>query len=414
MRYLTAILCLFVFSGMSAQPVVRASFQGQVRTDTQILIRLAEHPLGAPLDTLQLATDLRRLRSLETVIGASYYLDTLPEGLHLIYRLREGVSRLPILGIGGLQNNFWWEAGYTDRNWRGRAEELTLLARKTDGRLGGMAYYRKPYIGKSRWGMGLLLESYASREPLYFGSQQVDYEYRNNSLRAQLFYHLRPEERFVFSFTYFTENFLKVDPELIPGPDAQLDVKQLLHLGYRLGLVYPDLLQPRGIDLNLTGELVLQAGKGSAFYLFRARLRGFRPIGKKGALAGRLALGYATNENSPFAPFVVDSRVNIRGSGNRIDRGTAAATLNLEYRRQLFKCPWLYGQGVAFNDMGTWRDPGGDIRQLWSEHTLQHFAGLGLRLISPKANNAVLRLDYGWSLRERGNRGVVIGLGQYF
>ena len=60
--------------------------------------------------------------------------------------------------------------------------------------------------------------------------------------------------------------------------------------------------------------------------------RSFKRFGEKGNLAMRLRLAISTNNDTPFAPFVVDSHVNLRGVGNRIDRGTAQVVFNSEYR----------------------------------------------------------------------------------
>ncbi len=75
--------------------------------------------------------------------------------------------------------------------------------------------------------------------------------------------------------------------------------------------------------------------------------------------AARLRFGIATNNDTPFAPFVLDSYINIRGSGNRIERGTAALILNLEFRQTFFETAKFGGQLVAFSDTVFWRNPEG-------------------------------------------------------
>ena len=82
-------------------------------------------------------------------------------------------------------------------------------------------------------------------------------------------------------------------------------------------------------------------------------------FGHKGNLAMRLRLAISTNNETPFAPFVVDSHVNLRGVGNRIDRGTAQVVFNAEYRHTVYNLNRWAGQLVAFSDIGTWRNPGG-------------------------------------------------------
>jgi hypothetical protein len=122
----------------------------------------------------------------------------------------------------------------------------------------------------------------------------------------------------------------------------------------------------------------------------------------------------ATNSDSPFAPFVLDSRVNIRGVGNRVDRGTAQLVLNLEYRQTLFHNEKYAAQLVAFADSGTWRNPGGTFKDLFDENQFRQFMGAGLRWINKKIFKSVIRVDYGIDIWNINQSGVVIGLGQYF
>ena len=125
-------------------------------------------------------------------------------------------------------------------------------------------------------------------------------------------------------------------------------------------------------------------------------------------------MGLATNDDTPFAPFVIDSRVNIRGSGNRIDRGTGQLIFNAEYRQTVFDVGNLAGQLIGFSDLGTWRNPGGDLSDFLDADNFRHFIGLGIRLIYKRAFDAILRLDYGLDVYNTQQRGFVFGFGQYF
>ena len=128
----------------------------------------------------------------------------------------------------------------------------------------------------------------------------------------------------------------------------------------------------------------------------------------------RLRIGIANNDNTPFAPFVADSYTNIRGIGNRIDRGTAQVVINAEYRRTLLENKKWGAQAVVFSDTGTWRNPGGQLKDLVNPDQFRQFLGGGFRLIYNKVYGAVLRVDYGVDIFNPSERGLVIGLGQYF
>ena len=111
---------------------------------------------------------------------------------------------------------------------------------------------------------------------------------------------------------------------------------------------------------------------------------------------------------------MVDSRVNLRGSGNRIERGTAQAILNLEYRHTFVDLNNWAVQGVIFTDLGNWRTPGGQLNELLSSDELRQFVGGGFRVIYKRIYDAILRVDYGVDVFDKNQRGVVLGIGQYF
>jgi hypothetical protein len=76
--------------------------------------------------------------------------------------------------------------------------------------------------------------------------------------------------------------------------------------------------------------------------------RFFKQMGKRFNWANRLRTGIATNDENPFAPFVLDSYLNIRGLGNRVDRGTGSIVINTEMRYTLFDRRILAAQGWHF------------------------------------------------------------------
>jgi len=254
-------------------------------------------------------------------------------------------------------------------------------------------------------------------EPLYFPAP-VSYVYANLSFGAGLSYTTPNRHIFRFGLSNFYEHYQKTEPDRnTPGPE-ELDLnKGLLKLSHA----------HRNLNYHwerLEGtahETVFQAvrtfnSSADNFVIGWHDFRYYKMKGRFANLALRLRVGLSTNVNSPFAPFVLDSQVNIRGSGNRIDRGTAQLILNLEYRLTAWKDARnrFAVQAVGFSDLGSWRNPGGEFSDIWDEENFRQFIGGGLRLISLKAYNAVLRLDYGMDIRNTRERGFVAGFGQYF
>ena len=131
-------------------------------------------------------------------------------------------------------------------------------------------------------------------------------------------------------------------------------------------------------------------------------------------VAGQLRVGIGTNNDSPFAPFVIDSNFNLRGVGNRVDRATAQVVINLEIRQTVWEYKNIAVQLVAFSDSGSWRNPGGELSVLTKKENFRSFIGGGARLILTKVFDSVFRVDYGVDVFDRQTNGLVLGFGQFF
>ena len=100
-----------------------------------------------------------------------------------------------------------------------------------------------------------------------------------------------------------------------------------------------------------------------------------------------------------------------------VDRGTGVATLNSEFRYTIYDKNWLAIQTNIFTDIGSWRDPGGELNDFLKSEKLRIYSGFGLRFISKKVYNATFRIDYGFKVydgKSNSKGGLVFGIGQYF
>ena len=169
-----------------------------------------------------------------------------------------------------------------------------------------------------------------------------------------------------------------------------------------------------GLHNQLNIQTVQSISNDPAFYIAFNDTKKFWRSGTKGNFAARLRLGLSSYEESPFAPFVLDSYLNIRGVGNRVDRGTGAIILNAEYRHTFYDKKQATVQGVLFSDSGSWRNPGGGFDDFSRQDNIVWFAGGGLRFIHKKIYNAIFRIDYGLNVQDSSYSGFVLGIGQYF
>ncbi len=398
--------------------IEKIQFEGINRHHEAYLSRFLKSTKGEVFSEDKVLADVQRLRNLYSVADARYRLDTLREGaLQLTFGIDEAWTLFPMLSIGGVEGNVWYEAGATEINFLGRGMTLAAAYRNIDNRNNYQVFFRRPYLFGSQWGISAGVHRYASTEPLFFPEGAVFYDYTNLSFDLGIQYEFSLGHTLELGGVYFIEDYSRTpDQELQnpPGPDALSIPKWLGKFTHRYDRLNYHYFYQKGL-LNVTLlESVYNTDDGSLFHLFLNDLHYFYRWGKRGNVAARLRVGLSTNLNSPFSPFVLDSRINIRGAGNRIDRGTGTLVLNVEYRHTFWEGNLFALQGVVFSDIGGWRTAGGDFDDLINEDYIRHFAGPGIRFIYKKAHNAIIRLDYGLDLRAKGESGMVLGFGQYF
>lgn len=426
--------------------ITDVSFSGLKKTKASYLYRFLETKKGATLDEAILARDVQVLKNLYSVADAEAKLDTTAAGINVDFAIQEALTLFPIVNFGGIKGNLWGQLGFTDVNFLGRGNQFTAYYLNNQKRHNAALYYRVPYWGRSKWGSSASFLRWATVEPTYFEEGTVVYNYNFTSAGLSAIYEIKNDHTLEFGANYFVEDYEKLAEQEIqnpPGPDRLTLPKMLLkttHIKRKLNYHFFYL---SGWDNATYIENVQNLTDGTWFHVLKNDFRYYKRVNKLGNLALRARLGISTNISTPFAPFVLDSQTNIRGVGNRRDRGTAVWTLNAEYRQTVFDITkgikktrrtdeqiaagWdeyeveyfdkegkIAVQLVGFADIGGWRPPGGKLEELLDMEEARFFVGAGLRVIYKNAYNAILRVDYGVDVFNTKERGLVIGTGQYF
>ncbi|MEM1119314.1 MAG: POTRA domain-containing protein [Bacteroidota bacterium] len=407
-----------LWSTLVAQNNIKSiEFAGLKRTETSYLEQFLQSREKEPLDTEKLANDVQQLKNIASIGNATYRLDTVGDQINLVYEVLELKTLLPVVNFGGIKGNTWFQVGFTDINWRGKGHFLNAAYQNNDRRHSWNVYHKIPRINASPWGYSGSISHWASREPLFFDEGTVNYDYDNTGFGLTGIRHFGFRRNVEFGGTYFIEKYQKSALqflEITPGPDELTQPKFLIKTAYTEDFLNYHLFYLDGYHWHGLLQQVYNTLDNSWFNSFQFQGRYFKRMGNRGNLATRLRLAIATNNDTPFAPFVVDSHVNIRGVGNRIDRGTAQAVLNIEYRHTLLETNKWGAQVVGFSDLGSWRNPGGKLIDIFDSDQFRHFLGGGVRIIYQKIFGAVIRIDYGIDVYNTRQRGFVIGLGQYF
>jgi len=411
------MLCL-TWSVQAREYVVKKiDFQGNEKTKTTYLQSIIKCKVGEVFEVGVLEEDVQRLKNIAGIGNASGRADTVGQAIRLVFTVEEVKTLLPIIAFGGIKNNVWFQIGVTDINWQGKGQFLSAHYQNNDRRHSGQFNYVVPYFKSTQWGFRTTLSHWESREPLFFPEGTVNYDYNNTSAAFQAIRHFGIHNQLEFGGSFFVENYAQSEFQFLenpPGPTQFRQPKWLGKIEYSQNYINYHSFYLDGFRWLFRWQSVYNTIDENWFNFVFFQAFYFRQIQEKGNWAARFNIGISTNNDSPFAPFVVDSHVNIRGVGNRIERGTAQAVLNIEYRQTLFQTNRFAGQLVVFSDIGTWRNPGGSFEQLIDKEQFRHFVGGGARFIYKKIYGAVLRVDYGFDLYDRYQRGLVLGLGQYF
>jgi len=394
-------------------------FTGYKKNKLSYLKKFVHSSSGQILNPQKINDDEHHLEQLVGVYDAKVKIDTIADNqVNLTFQITEQRTFLPILGLGGIKDNFWYQLGISEFNFRGKSQTLIAYFLSNDKEPNGKIYFQNDRINGGNWGYAVDFQRTGSIEPLFFPNATVVYTYANTGLGGTIFRSIDYDKRVDFGMTFFREDYKKnaernPQPNL-PGPEELTQSKLLVKLGFNVNHIGYDYFYRTGMQWNLLSQYVVNLDDKSKFLsLTFEGIKFWRPFPKTN-IAARLRVAFASNNDSPFAPFVVDSQTNIRGVGNRVDRGTGQLILNLELRHTLIDHPYWASQFVLFSDAGTWRNPGGELSDFVNPDLFRQFVGVGIRLINKKIHQAIVRVDYGVDIFNTEQRGVVLGTGQYF
>lgn len=409
-------IVLFTTLLFSQEKVVsNLKVQGNKKIKSSFVKHISSIKKGGVLDSLIIEQDVQRLKRLPSVSHASYQVfKSEANQYNVFYNIEENFTLIPSLNIYTTNNNeFAYRLGLHEFNLFGRNIALGGFYQH-DIYSSYALSFRSPYLFSNKLGLAINHKDLNTEEPIFFEDETANYKYRNKSLEVLGLYELNFKNRFEIGFNSFVEDFKFKGNNINNRPELNihkwllkniyeynnLDYNYQYVSGFRSQFIFQYVIAIKKMQPNFI------IGWNDFFY--------FKRHGKYGNWANRLRVGLSSNNKTPFAPFSVDNNLNVRGVGNTIDRGTGTIVLNSEYRYTLFEKGWFVLQGNTFVDVGTWRNPGGSLKDFAKKSNIKLYPGLGLRFIHKKIYNAIFRIDYGYGLSENATKGLVFGIGQYF
>jgi len=417
LRLLIILNVLFVNSfTINAETIHSVNYEGLTKTKVDFLNQLINCKPNVEFDTLLIKEDEQILKNLNLFfsVNSRYSYNTLNKGYDITFIIKEAQYIYPIFAIEGFDSQLKLQLGVNNLNWRGRRNTIGFVYQYYD-RHSLSIYQKTPRHKNGKTGHEVSLSKKSTVEPLYFDSITSNFNFDNYSVSAIGKYWLNSRINIDFGGMFIYEEYEQIDNAL------ELPMKSFDFIKYqaRSSITYNYVNQHYeffdGLKLKLYGETIQTVKYPNAsFVKVTGELKYFKRLNKKGNLALHYKFGIATNNKSPFSPFVLDGFINIRGIGNRVSRGTAENILNIEYRHTLLNKKHFTLQSAIFTDIGSLRQPGADFKTILHSSELNYFSGIGLRIHSKFFYKAIFRIDYSVNLTNINHGGFSFGLGHFF
>ena len=412
------VILLFIVNSftLKAHTITSVNYDGLTKTKKDFLNQLINCKVGIKFDTLIIKEDEQILKNLNLFfsVNSKYSFNELQNGYDITFIIREAKYIYPIFAIEGFDTQLKLQAGLNNLNWRGRRNTIGFVYQYYD-RHSLSLYQKTPRHKNGKTGHEVSLSKYSTIEPLYFGNITSDFNFDNYAVSAIGKYWLNSKINVDFGGMLMYEKYEQIDNAL------DLPMKSFNFIKYQIksSITYNYVNQHYeffdGLKLKLYTETIQTKNYPMAsFFKLNAQVKYFKNFHNRGNLALNYKFGIATNNNSPFSPFVLDGFINIRGIGNRVSRGTAENIINIEYRYTILNKKYITIQSAIFTDIGSLRQAGTKIESMFKSTELNYFSGIGLRLHSKFFYKAIFRIDYSVNLTNINHGGFSFGLGQFF
>ncbi|WP_042256621.1 hypothetical protein [Cellulophaga lytica] len=420
MKKLVSLLCLLFCTMVYSQNITIAdvSFIGAKKTKISFLKKVVPIVAGSVTDSTAILETVNQLKRLPSIANASFKLrkNTVGSSYNLVYMVEENFTIIPFANLYTSSNDdFAFRVGVQEFNFTGRNITIGGFYQKDIFNSYGLLF-RAPYLFSANAGLAVSYNNLKTQEPIFFDDTTADYKYHNEAIEVLGLYQFNQRHSVDLGINFFTEKYNYIRGATNENVPQALDVNKFSYKAiYKYSNIKYHYQYLDGFKSTLNSQYVHSSTKELDNFLVAFNdFVYYKRVGERGNWANRLRVGLATNDETPFAPFSVDNNINLRGVGNIIDRGTGSIVLNTEYRYTLIDKNWFVLQGNTFVDAGTWRNPGGELKDFVNSDNLRVYPGLGVRFIHKKIFNAIFRIDYGYGVTKNASKGLVFGIGQYF
>ena len=413
-QLLIVVLIVFGAGDLLAQQIDTIRFEGLTRTKESYLRKIILCEEGQELDAALLEKDVLLLRNLNLFFNVEARAEEKnEEGVAVVFTILEAKYLYPVIWMSGFKDQVKLILGFNQINFLGRAQSIGATYQYYD-RHSLYVFWKANRHGNRRTGHEIALQKYSTIEPLYFEDTVSYFNFDNYSVLAGGHIWLTRYLNAGLGGKYMYEEYAQRDDAYDVGSKGFAFNKYQVHTSLQYDKVDNIYEKLDGLRTGLYGEFIYTEGFPEATFMkLVANATWYKEIGERGNLAVRGQFGLATNHNSPFSPFVLDGILNVRGIGNRVERGTGEIVVNAEYRCTFWNRRVFSMQGALFTDYGTLRSPGEKLDSFFKRE--QHiYTGGGIRFNLKVWYKTSIRLDYSVNPFDPTSHGLTFGFGQFF
>ena len=423
MRALLSFLFALSICSSYASSVDNISFKGLTLTKESYLRKLISLHKGDEFEQKYLDEDIFLLRNLNLFFSADGEVTEIDSSkVGIVFIIREANYFYPIFSISGFKNQLKIQAGANHINFLGKAQSFGALYQYYDRHSFSIFHSAKRHAN-NRTGHVMALSKNSTVEPLYFPSDPISmadtvsfFDFNNYSASLAGTYWLKQYLNLGVGGSLMFENYHQRDDAFLNYSIMDFSFyKHQVHASLTLSKIENTYERKQGALCMVYGEWINTYSENApSFMKLLVECGWHKLVGERGNLNNRAQFGIATNNYSPFAPFVLDGFINVRGIGNRVERGTASLVLNTEYRHTVWKHKYVTFQAAGFIDYGTLRQPGDSFDDFLSRDEQHIYTGIGIRAHLNVFYKTSLRLDYSVNPTDVTQRGFTFGFGQFF
>jgi outer membrane protein assembly factor BamA len=163
------ILCLVFIGSAQDLKISEVRIEGNKRTKTNVLKRLAFVKAGSALDSVRIASDVRRFRLLPSVASASFKLEKADnENYTVTYIIVENFAIIPGLNVTqDVNGGIAYRTSIFDFNFLGQNQIIAgFYSRNVFDSYG--FFWEAPNLFTRKWGIGLNYQKNILQEPVFF------------------------------------------------------------------------------------------------------------------------------------------------------------------------------------------------------------------------------------------------------